>query len=234
LSLAGADGENNVKMQILRSLREFYPIKVDEIVLISSVQKAQKDVTIDRVSQEIKELKSKGLIEESVIKAPFGKTETYRYKITSDGIDYLQSLEERGAKREGVSAREIETRLIETYDRIQSDMEEMKQGIESSQKSLDAEMKEMRQRIMDHDQVIRTYFLRVIETFGVFVSIFAIVVVLILTIGLSLQHDAGMEDYWVIIMSVPLSIMVYVLVMIWGIKRFILVDPCKEDGKRER
>jgi hypothetical protein len=234
LSLAGVDGENNVKMQILRSLREFYPIKVDEIVLISSVQKALKDVTIDRVSQEIKELKSKGLIEESVIKAPFGKTETYRYKITSDGIDYLQSLEERGAKREGVSAREIETRLIETYDRIQSDMEEMKQGIESSQKTLDSEMKEMRQRIMDHDQVIRTYFLRVIETFGVFVSIFAIVVVLILTIGLSLQHNASVEDYWIIILSVPLSIMVYVLVMIWGIKRFILVDPCKEDGKHER
>ena len=96
MSIAGVDGENNVKMQILRSLREFYPIKVDEIVLISSVQKALKDVTIDRVSQEIKELKSKGLIEESVIKAPFGKTETYRYKITSDGIDYLQSLRSGG------------------------------------------------------------------------------------------------------------------------------------------
>lgn len=225
-----ANNESNVKMQILRSLREFYPIKVDEIVLISSVQKAIKEVTIERVSQEIKDLKSKGLIEESVIKAPFGKTETYRYKITSDGIDFLQSLEEIGAKREGVSAREIETRLIETYDRIKSDMEEMRQGIETSQKTLDVEMREMSQRILEHDQVIRTYFLRVIETFGVFVSIFAIVVVLILTIGISLPHS-GTQDYWFFLLSVPLSIMAYVLVMIWGIRRFILVDPCREEGK---
>ncbi len=234
-SMVTVNNESNVKMQILRSLREFYPIKVDEIVLISSVQKALKDVTIDRVSQEIKELKTKGLIEESVIKAPFGKTETYRYKITSDGIDFLQSLEESGAKREGVSAREIETRLIETYDRIKSDMEEMRHGIETSQKTLDSEMKEMRQRIQDHDQVIRTYFLRVIETFGVFVSIFAIVVVLILTIGMSLKDGSTIGDYWLIMLSVPVAIMAYVLVMIWGIKRFILVDPCKEEGgPRER
>lgn len=74
-------------MQVLRSLREFYPIKVDEIVLISSVQKVLKEISIDQVTQAIKVLKENTWIEETVIKAPFGKTETYRFKITSDGID---------------------------------------------------------------------------------------------------------------------------------------------------
>lgn len=216
--------QNDVQMHILRSLREFYPIKVDEIVLISSVQKMVKDVTIDRVSENIKELKEKGLLEESIIKAPFGKTETYRYKITSNGIDYLQALEEKGAKKEVVSAKEIETRLVETYDRISSDMDEMRQTIVTDQKTLEKDMVEMRKRITDHDQVIRTYFLRVIETFGVFVSIFAIVVILILTIGLSISYEQS-EHYWILLVSVPIMIIIYVLVMILSIKRFILVTP---------
>lgn len=215
-------GDTDVQMQVLRSLREFYPIKVDEIVLISSVQKVLKEISIDQVTQAIKVLKENTWIEETVIKAPFGKTETYRFKITSDGIDKLQSLEEKTTKKDVVSAREIELRLIDTYDRIKSDMEEMRQGIEIGQKTLETDMEEMRKRIIEHDQVIRTYFLRVIETFGVFVSIFAIVVVLILTIGMSLNlSNAG--NYWILLVAVPISVMLYVVVMLWGIKKFILV-----------
>jgi hypothetical protein len=215
-------GDTDVQMQVLRSLREFYPIKVDEIVLISSVQKVLKEINIDQVTQAIKVLKDNTWIEETVIKAPFGRTETYRFKITSDGIDHLQSLEERTAKKDVVSAREIELRLVETYDRIKSDMEEMRQAIETGQKTLETDMEEMRKRITEHDQVIRTYFLRVIETFGVFVSIFAIVVVLILTIGMSLNLSSS-ENYWILLVVVPISVMLYVVVMLWGIKKFILV-----------
>jgi hypothetical protein len=209
-------------MQVLRSLREFYPIKVDEIVLISSVQKVLKEISIDQVTLAIKVLKENAWIEETVIKAPFGKTETYRFKITSEGIDKLQSLEERTTKKDVVSAREIELRLVETYDRIKSDMEEMRQGIESGQKTMETDMEEMRIRITEHDLVIRTYFLRVIETFGVFVSIFAIVVVLILTIGMSLNLSNA-SNYWILLIVVPISVILYVVVMLWGIKKFILV-----------
>lgn len=212
----------DVQMQILRSLREFYPIKVDEIVLISSVQKVLKDVPIDLVTQSIKVLKESGWIEEAVIKAPFGKTETYRFKITSDGIDHLQSLEESTTKKAIVSAKEVESRLVETYDRIRTDMEDMRQGIENGQRSLEGEMEEMRKRIADHDQVIKTYFLRVIELFGVFVSIFAVVVVLILTLGLGAK-EAGTDAYLYLMISVPICVIVYVVVMLVGIKRFILV-----------
>jgi hypothetical protein len=222
ISLCAQYGDTDVQMQVLRSLREFYPIKVDEIVLISSVQKVLKEINIDQVTQAIKVLKDNTWIEETVIKAPFGRTETYRFKITSDGIDHLQSLEERTAKKDVVSAREIELRLVETYDRIKSDMEEMRQAIETGQKTLETDMEEMRKRITEHDQVIRTYFLRVIETFGVFVSIFAIVVVLILTIGMSLNLSSS-ENYWILLVVVPISVMLYVVVMLWGIKKFILV-----------
>jgi hypothetical protein len=215
-------GDTDVQMQVLRSLREFYPIKVDEIVLISSVQKVLKEISIDQVTQAIKVLKDNAWIEETVIKAPFGKTETYRFKITSDGIDKLQSLEEKTTKKDVVSAREIELRLVETYDRIKSDMEEMRQGIETGQKTMETDMEEMRKRITEHDLVIRTYFLRVIETFGVFVSIFAIVVILILTIGMSLNLS-NVSNYWILLIAVPISVMMYVVVMLWGIKKFILV-----------
>jgi len=212
----------DVQMQVLKSLREFYPIKVDEIVLISSVQKVLKDVIIDQVTQSIRVLKDNGWIEEAIIKAPFGKTETYRFKITSDGIDHLQSLEESTAKKTIVSAKEVESRLVETYDRIKTDMEEMRTGIENGQRSLEGEMMEMRKRIADHDQVIRTYFLRVIETFGVFVSIFAVVVVLILTLGLGAQ-EANTSTYLYLMISVPICVVIYVVVMLWGIKKFVLV-----------
>ena len=52
--------------------------------------------------------------------------ETVRRKITSSGIEYLQSLEEKEIKIEAIPAEKIETRLVETYDRTESDMEEIR------------------------------------------------------------------------------------------------------------
>lgn len=216
------DGE--IQRQILRSLREFYPIKVDEIVLITAVQKSVKEASIELITKCIDILKEKAWIEESVVKAPFGKTETVRLKITSTGIEYLQSLEEKEIKVEAIPAKEIESRLVETYDRIKSDMEEMKQGLETSQKTLELEMTEMRKRIADHDQVIRTYFVRVIETFGVFVGIFAVVVVIIGDISSTLV-GAGPELVAIIMIGVPITVVLAILAMLWGIKRLVLTAP---------
>jgi hypothetical protein len=213
-----------IQRQILRSLREFYPIKVDEIVLITAVQKSDKEASIELITKCIGILKEKAWIEESVVKAPFGKTETVRLKITSTGIEYLQSLEEKEIKVEAIPAKEIESRLVETYDRIKSDMEEMKQGLETSQKTLELEMTEMRKRIADHDQVIRTYFVRVIETFGVFVGIFAVVVVIIGDISSTLV-GAGPELVAIIMIGVPVTVVLAILAMLWGIKRLVLTAP---------
>jgi hypothetical protein len=217
-----------VQKQILRSLREFYPIKVDEIVLVAAVQKLMKDVTTDQISRDLRELRDKGLIEESAVRAPFGKTDTYRFKISPAGIEYLQSMEEKGPQAAGVSAKEIESRLVETYDRIKVDMESMRQNLENSQKSLEKEMTTVRSSIAEHDQVIRTYFVRVIETFGVFVGIFAVVVVAMLgTINTAEAVSEGMalDKIAVILIAIPIILVTVIVTLIYAIRELVLKMP---------
>jgi hypothetical protein len=83
-----------IHKQILWGLQEFYPIKVDEIVLVSAVQKLMKGTPIEQIGRDLRELQDHGLIDESALQAPFGKTEIYRFKISSSRIEHLQSLEE--------------------------------------------------------------------------------------------------------------------------------------------
>lgn len=222
----GADTE--IQKQILKSLREFYPIKVDDIVLIAAVQKVIRDASVDQITKDIVVLREEGLVEETIIKAPFGKTETKRLKITSMGIERLQGLEEKEVKGV-VSAKEIESRLIETYDRIKGDLETMRQNLEASQKALEGEMLEMRKRIADHDQVIRTYFVRVIETFGVFVGIFAVVVV-----SMQASISGAIEaisttgnplTFFLAMAGIALTLGVVILAMLYGIRRLVLIPP---------
>lgn len=221
--------DSEVQKQILKNLREFYPIKVDEIVLTTAVQKNIKDASIELINRCIGVMKEKGWIEESVVKAPFGKTETIRLKITSAGIEYLHSLEEKEVKLEPIPVEKIEARLVETYDRIKSDMEEMKHGLENSQRALESEMSEMRKKIVDHDQVIKTYFVRVIETFGVFVGIFAVVVVVMLNFGQNTpsgeEMGADLGGSLLVMFGVPIVVMISILVMLWGIRKLVLTPP---------
>lgn len=222
----GADTE--IQKQILKSLREFYPIKVDDIVLIAAVQKVIKEATVDQITKDIVVLRDSGLVEETIIKAPFGKTETKRLKITSTGIERLQGLEEREVKGV-VSAKEIESRLIETYDRIKGDLEAMRQNLEASQKALEGEMAEMRKRIADHDQVIRTYFVRVIETFGVFVGIFAVVVVSmqasISGAIAAISATGNPLSFFLAMAGIALTLGVVIIAMLYGIRRLVLIPP---------
>jgi hypothetical protein len=220
---------SGVRLQLLRNLREFYPIKVDEIVLISAVQKVLKDIGVDQIVQEIQALKEEGYVEVSSVKTPFGKAENFRYKITGQGIEHLQALEERGVRAEVIPPKEIESRLVETYDRIKSDMEEMRLSLETSQKVLDKEMEDMRKQIGDHDQVIKTYFIRVIETFGVFVGIFAVVVV-VMGSGIGTALVAVKENAFqqvLVLVSVSASLTVVILVLLLGIK-YLIIMPDKK------
>jgi DNA-binding PadR family transcriptional regulator len=214
---------SGVRLQLLRNLREFYPIKVDEIVLISAVQKVLKEVSVDNIVQEIQALKEQGYVEVSSVKTPFGKAENFRYKITGQGIEHLQSLEEKGVKTEVIPPKEIESRLVETYDRIKSDMEEMRLSLETSQKTLDKQMEDMRKQIGDHDQVIKTYFIRVIETFGVFVGLFAVVVVVMgQGLGTAMGGAKTLNDQLVVLVSVTTSLTIVILVLLLGIRTLIL------------
>jgi hypothetical protein len=215
-------GASGVRLQLLRNLREFYPIKVDEIVLISAVQKVLKDVAVDQIVKEIQSLKEQGHVEVSSVKTPFGRAENFRYKITGQGIEHLQAMEEKGVQAEVIPPKEIESRLVETYDRIKSDMEEMRLSLETNQKALDKEMEDMRKQIGDHDQVIKTYFIRVIETFGVFVGIFAVVVVIMSGMGNAMTNAADLSERLLILIGIPATLTVVILVLLVGIKYLIL------------
>jgi hypothetical protein len=216
-----------IQKQILRSIRDFYPIKVDEIVLVATVHKTVKDATVEQISRDIRQLRERGFIEESVVKAPFVKTETSRFKITPAGIEHLQSLEIAGPKAMVVSPGEIESRLVETYDRIKKDMEGMRQGLETSQRVLNHDMEEMNNRISEHDRVIRTYFVRVIETFGVFVGIFAVVVVAMLgSISTAASTpNVGIGTVLVILVAIPIILVIVILTLLYGIRELILKAP---------
>jgi len=219
------EADTDIQKQILKSLREFYPIKVDDIVLIAAVQKIVKEASVDQIGKDIDLMKEKGWIEETIIKAPFGKAETYRYKITSAGIEHLQQMEEKEV-RVALPAKEIESRLVETYDRIKADMEQMRLNLENNQKTLEKEMADVRGRIADHDTVIRTYFVRVIETFGVFVGIFAVSVVLMVG-GINQWSSATASEFWQFLIGVPLVLVIVILTLLWGIKQFIMWTPKK-------
>jgi hypothetical protein len=213
-----------LQKDILKKLREYYPIKVDENVLIKSVEDVNKEAGIEDIMREINELTEKGYIEKAVVTPPFMKTEIVRLKITSSGIEKLQSFEVKEVKVDTVMVRELETRLVGTYDKIKADMEEVRVGLETSQKSLEKDMTEMHRTIADHDQVIRTYFVRVIETFGVFVGIFAIVVVMMLSVVPSLA-TVSLERALIYLIGVPLSLVAVILLMLYGIKKLILSSP---------
>ena len=161
------------------------------------------------------------------VKTPFGKAENFRYKITGQGIEHLQELEDRGVKAEIVPPKEIQSRLVETYDRIKSDMEEMRQSLETSQKALDEEMGAMRKQIADHDNVIRTYFVRVIETFGVFVGIFAVVVVAMIS-SINAAASAASDKIVfaiVILVAIPIILVTVIVTLLFAIRELVLKMP---------
>ena len=92
-----------------------------------------------------------------------------------------------------------------------------------------ADMEAMGKRIGDHDQVIRTYFIRVIETFGVFVGIFAIVVIMVLNndIGGAMAAD----DPWtafILVIGTPATVVLSIMIMLFGIKYLILQPEYKK------
>jgi hypothetical protein len=213
-----------LQKDVLKKLREYYPIKVDENVLIKSVEDANKEAGIEDIMQEINGLTEKGFIEKAVVTPPFMKTEIVRLKITSSGIEKLQTFEVKEVKVDTVMVRELETRLVDTYDKIKTDMEEVRHGLETSQKTLEVDMVDMRKKIADHDQVIKTYFVRVIETFGVFIGIFAIVVVMMLSVVPSLGN-VPLDRALIYLIGVPLSLVAVILLMLYGIKKLILASP---------
>jgi len=210
--------ESPILTKVLRTLREIYPAKVEELVMIAAVQK-EVSASIEQIDAELMIGKAKGYLDE------FGEAETEGrwFKITSRGIERLQELELVATTADLGKLMEMERRLVETYDRIQTDMSKMRSELDERTDTMNSEMEGMSKRIGDHDQVIRTYFIRVIETFGVFVGIFAIVVIMVLT-----RYDAvvDVEDPWtaaILVIGTPAVVVISILIMLVGIKYLILL-----------
>ena len=204
--------------KVLRTLREIYPAKVEELVLISAVQK-EMSASIEQIDAELNIGKAKGFLEE------FGETdmEGRWFKITSRGIERLQELELVATTADLGKLMEMERRLVETYDRIQTDMSKMRSELDERTESMNSEMEGMSKRIGDHDQVIRTYFIRVIETFGVFVGIFAIVVIMVLTRYDAVVNVKDPSTAAILVIGTPAVVVVSILIMLLGIKYLILL-----------
>jgi Na+-transporting NADH:ubiquinone oxidoreductase subunit NqrD len=89
-------------------------------------------------------------------------------------------------------------------------------------------MEDMRKQIGDHDQVIKTYFIRVIETFGVFVGLFAVVVVVMgQGLGTAMGGAKNLYDQLVVLVTVTTSLTIVILVLLLGIKKLILMPDKK-------
>jgi hypothetical protein len=216
--------ESPVLTKVLRTLREIYPAKVEELVLIAAVQK-EMAASIEQINAELMIGKAKGYLDE------FGEADVEGrwFKITSRGIERLQELELVATTADLGKLMEMERRLVETYDRIQTDMSAMHDQLDERTTAMNTEMEDMSKRIGDHDQVIRTYFIRVIETFGVFVGIFAIVVIMVLNndIGGAMKAD----DPWtafILIIGTPATVVLSIMVMLYGIKYLILQPESKK------
>jgi len=207
-----------VLTKVLRTLREIYPAKVEELVLIAAVQK-ELAASIEQIDAELMVGRAKGFLEE------FGEpdAEGRWFKITSRGIERLQELELVATSTDLGKLMEMERRLVETYDRIHQDMSTMQEELDNRTEAMTADMEAMSKRIGDHDQVIRTYFIRVIETFGVFVGIFAIVVVMILNNPHEVMAEEDSFTRALLVLGVPITVVVSVLVMLLGIKYLILM-----------
>ncbi|OPX60349.1 MAG: hypothetical protein A4E30_01160 [Methanomassiliicoccales archaeon PtaB.Bin215] len=212
-----------IAAKVLRTLREVYPAKVDEIVLVAAVQKDVSGASVEMISRSLDDAVDRGYIESTMGEGITG--EGRWFKISARGIERLQELEMRTMPADVQTIMELERRMVGTYERVHEDLERMRGEVEGKVTTLSREMGDMEGKIGDHDQVIRTYFVRVIETFGVFVGIFAVVVVSVLNRYEEAAKiiEVSPVSAVILVLGTPLAVLVVVLIMLYGIKRFVLM-----------
>jgi ABC-type siderophore export system fused ATPase/permease subunit len=124
-----------------------------------------------------------------------------------------------------ISPWEMESKLIATYDSMKTDMEALKKNLERSQKEFEKDVSEIRKSIADHDQFLRTYFVRIIESISVFIGVFGIVVVMMVS---TLQGSLGgasttsMHDLKIFVIMLPLLLVLTIIPTLYLIKKVIL------------
>lgn len=143
-------------------------------------------------------------------------------QLTEHGREYLRSKGIDPAL-ECITPREIESRLISTYDQMKADMEVVRQNLEQNHRTLEKEMDGIRKSMGEHDQFVRTYMVRIVESISMFIGIFAIVVVMMVNV---LKDMIKIEDKTMLLYyvgSLPLLLIITIITGLWLIRRFLLL-----------
>ncbi|MBI0581986.1 MAG: winged helix-turn-helix transcriptional regulator [Methanomassiliicoccales archaeon] len=153
--MAKAPTDLEIKKQILLSLSEFYPLKVDEVVLLSAVRRSDAGGSADQISKNIQSLVGEGRVEESKVEAFFGNKETYRFRITSEGIESLRSLYS-DKKSLSILQADIESRIADTYELLKTDMKDMIADSGKIRQELEMSIEGLNKRIDDLSEGLAT------------------------------------------------------------------------------
>lgn len=214
---------------VLCHLERFSPIKVDEqelVELISRVDAIQPSICIE----ELKRLVAEEYIEILEVQLPFERQIKRRYSLKEKGKEWLkQNLS--NISSECISPREIESRLISTYDGMKGEMESIRRNLEKTQRSLEVEMNGMRKSMTDHDQFLRTYMIRIIESIGMFIGIFGIVVVIMVqSLKTGIFEASEIDTFLLFVIALPFLLSVTIIPGLWLIKRMILESEPSRPG----
>jgi DNA-binding PadR family transcriptional regulator len=203
-------------MALLKQLRQSYPARVRESELLKTVAQSEK-VSVDTIRPALKTL-----VEQNLVVVTRDEAGEERVTIAQSGIDMLEGLEPSLGEVATISPWEMESKLIATYDSMKTDMEALKKNLERNQQVFGKEMGELRKSIADHDQFLRTYFVRIMESISVFIGIFGIVVVMMVTTLNPILHDASLADLRMFVVMLPLLLVLTIIPTLYIIKRVIL------------
>lgn len=212
--------ESDIRQALLRYLRQVYPARMDPKDVISNVASAGNFDNIE-VCRVLDRLRTEGLVEETLYNS--GAADSRRVQINQAGLGILQAEDQTGGSAEVISPREIESKLISTYDNMKTDMEELRRNLNSTQKELGKVMGELHASISDHDQFLKTYFVRIMESISVFIGIFGIVVVIMVSsLSGHIREYFTYNEFVVFIIVLPVLLIITIVPTLLLIKRYIL------------
>lgn len=214
--------EDVIRRALLRYLRQVYPARVDPKDVIKNVSAAERIDDIE-VCRALDSLRVDGLVEETLYNS--GAASSRRVHINQGGLDVLHAEDQPGGLSDMVSPREIESKLIATYDNMKMDMEELKKNLDFNQRELGKIMRELQGSISEHDQFLKTYFVRIMESISVFIGIFGIVVVIMVSsLSGHIREFFAYNEFVVFILVMPVLLMITIVPTLYLIKRYILAN----------
>jgi hypothetical protein len=214
--------DDDIRKAVLMNLRRSYPARVDpkELIKVIASGNGYEDIEVCRV---LDVLRAEGLVEETLHGS--GTASSRRVQISQSGLGALYSQEPTESSGEIVTPREIESKLISTYDNMKADMEDLKRNLQLNQQELGKVMRELHGSISEHDQFLKTYFVRIMESISVFIGIFGIVVVIMVSnLSGHIRDYFAYQEFVVFILVLPILLIITIVPSLYLIQRYILTQ----------